>query len=397
VTAICGGGTSGPKPGTSAVVLVGSGTIATMLQKSTNTWLQFAAALLTLPELVLSVFCGGDPPAMPTFTSTESNALLNATFDADFFNGLAKFTDLVHNLAWQEYCQCTSGALVVPPPVAPPAGTAIYQTPPPPTSTPCYAEAPNPFALAMGTGNSYAHQVGSGADPITNATAVRITSTAEIQSGIGHHYQWTIFGVTNAGGLGTNIPGTHAFATTGTDSTIVLVPSADMLYFYGTVQAVGTDSGFVRVSDYYMEVFCNGNLPGAQSACCPPDVATQSYLDLILKTVTLMQRQIAPFSYVPGEVHTGCIGNGIIAVSGIIGVKVELTATPARLGTVLGSPDTLYDAGWLNIGTDDGFGPRQFISSNPMLLFPISGAVTVIGYSIPLDVTATITTLRREP
>jgi hypothetical protein len=145
------------------------------------------------------------------------------------------------------------------------------------------------------------------------------------------------------------------------------------------------------------DIYCNGALPGlTPQACCPPDVATQSTLDLILKTVTLLQRQIAPFGYIAGASHAGLSGNGVLTVAGIIGIKVDLTTLPGRLGDTLGDPVTLWDAGWINLGTADGFGPRQFIASDPFLVFPVSGAVTQVGYSIPADVACTITELVRE-
>ena len=113
--------------------------------------------------------------------------------------------------------------------------------------------------------------------------------------------------------------------------------------------------------------------------------------------MNLIQRQLAPFAYVHGTVHTGISGNGQLAVSGLLGVAVDVTTLPARAGRTSGDPDQLYDVGWINVGTADGFGPRQFISSNPFILRPVPGDMTLIGYSIPADVVVTITELVREP
>jgi hypothetical protein len=395
VTAICGGGTSGPQTGASAVVLVGSGVIATMLEKSGNLWLAFAAALLTLPELVLSTFCATDPPAMPTFTSAESAALLNVTFGTDFSSGLSKFSDLVRNLAWQQYCMCTSGALVVPAPVAPPSGTPIYQAPSAPTGQPCFTLARTVTALQIAAGNSIAFGGGSNSTAIPNVTAIRITATGTPSAGTGHQYQFNLFGSTD-GGVGTAIGSSQIFPLSGTSYYLVNNPNPNNRFFYANLVAAGTGTGTTDILPIIFDLFCGGALPGAQQPCCPPDTATQSTLDLILKMATLIQRQIAPFSYIAGASHTGISGNGTITVFGLIGLKIDITTAPARLGQEAGDPISLWDAGWVNVGTADGFGPRQFITSDPMLLFPLSSAATVIGYSIPADVTVTITELVRE-
>jgi hypothetical protein len=394
MTAICGGGTSSPKVGASAVVLVGSGTIATMLEKSGNPWLAFAAALLTLPELVLSTFCSTDPPAMPTFTSAESSALLNVTFGADLSSGLAKFADLVRNLAWQEYCQCTSGALIVPAPVAPPAGTPIYQAPAPQPATPCLSLPPTGYTLNNPSVNTFSDLYPVAGQQPTSAV-VKFTSALAFGSGTSFRV-----GVQTANaGVGQTILDPATFVTGAGGTVIVAIPPGfitNINPFNETVTGGGTGSISGILS---CDIYCNGALPNGQlpTPCCPPDVATQSSLDLILKMVTLIQRQIAPFAYLAGAVHTGISGNGQIAVAGLLGVAVDVTTLPGRAGRTSGDPTQLYNVGWINTGTADGWGPRQFISSDPFILRPVSGDVTLIGYSIPADVVVTITELVREP
>ena len=99
----------------------------------------------------------------------------------------------------------------------------------------------------------------------------------------------------------------------------------------------------------------------------------------------------------PIKAYSGLSGNGQFAISGLLGVSVALTTVPGRIGLVAGDPDTIFDAGWVTLGTADGWGPRQFITSNPFILRPIAGDMTLLGYSIPADVVATITELTREP
>jgi hypothetical protein len=112
---------------------------------------------------------------------------------------------------------------------------------------------------------------------------------------------------------------------------------------------------------------------------------------------TLIQRQIVPFAYISGTAHAGITGNGTIAVSNVLGLKVAFTTKPSRLGADSGDPINLWGAGWINAGTADGFGPRIWVTSDPMILKPLSADITVIGYSIPTDCVLTITELLREP
>jgi hypothetical protein len=113
--------------------------------------------------------------------------------------------------------------------------------------------------------------------------------------------------------------------------------------------------------------------------------------------VTLLQRQTAPFAYVSGASHTSLSGTGTVAVQGILGVLLNVSI-PTRAGEVVGTPDTRFSVGWINFGTADGYGPRQFIESDSQVLFPaVNGIWTIVGYSLLPGVTMTLTELIREP
>jgi hypothetical protein len=144
--------------------------------------------------------------------------------------------------------------------------------------------------------------------------------------------------------------------------------------------------------------YCGGARPGPLQPCCPPDAALSGRIDQILQLVTLVQRQIAPFGYVPGAAHPGLTGHGSFAVQGIIGVKIHLSATNLSGGLRDGSPQELFDQGFITLGTADGFEHSVRVDHQDQLVLPIAaGAFTVVGYSLEVGVTATITELRREP
>jgi len=56
----------------------------------------------------------------------------------------------------------------------------------------------------------------------------------------------------------------------------------------------------------------------------------QAQLDQLMAMVTLIQRQAAPFGYVPGAIHAGLTGTGVIAIQGLIGCK-SVTTLPTQL------------------------------------------------------------------
>jgi hypothetical protein len=152
-----------------------------------------------------------------------------------------------------------------------------------------------------------------------------------------------------------------------------------------------TDISYVRV-----EVFCGSAPGGTGIACCPADQYTTGLLLSLLQAVTLIQRQHVPFAYVPGNSHSSLSGNGEFSVQGILGLLIELASVPGRAGELAGHPETIYSVGWVNVGTADGWLTKHVVEHSPMLVLDVPGTVTRVGYSLPSDVSATITELVRE-
>lgn len=160
-----------------------------------------------------------------------------------------------------------------------------------------------------------------------------------------------------------------------------LFPIATVTHYVYHLNADG-GSGSINV-DASLRVYCNGDTPGTQSACCPPDTATQSYLDSIFRLVSLIQRQAAPFSYVLGADHPGLTGNGVLNVSELLGMKLTPGTLPPDVGVAVGDPDTLWLDSWINWGNADGWTAREFLRSSPHLSLPAAaGQFTRLGYSL---------------
>jgi hypothetical protein len=131
--------------------------------------------------------------------------------------------------------------------------------------------------------------------------------------------------------------------------------------------------------------------------CCPTDPAIIAMLQRIQDQVDLVQRQVAPFSYIPGASHTGLTGTGEFNVQGLLGLAVDVTTLPARAGRLVGTPDVTFDIGWLTAGTADGWVLEHRIRSDGFLWLPYGmSAMTRVGYTIPADTVVTIKELKRE-
>jgi hypothetical protein len=402
VTALCGGGTSGPLPGTTLAVDFTTAAISVALSEYGAGWaLKAIPFVSSLPNFVLSTFCASDPPAIPTFTQAESDALLQLTFDADFFSALPKMVDLISHVMWYQVCYCTSGSqTALPPAAAPPTGTAIPTNAPLPLSAGCQNEhnangTVGPFVAAVGTYHSgdLSSPLGYVWTPTQQATSWAIHLVNKSLSGAGltltfRYWQDTVYSTSHAG--------IDVVLAPDTTQDIIVTGLAGNTYLLVGITA-NTGTGTASVNGTSISAYCGGATPGGvQTPCCPTDPTTQFTLDAILAMATLIQRQLAPFAYVQSTAHAGLSGNNQFAVQGLLGLAVTLTTIPARAGSVLGNPNELYGVGWVNVGTADGWGPREWISSSPFLIRPVAPDVTLVGYSIPSDVVATITELKRE-
>jgi hypothetical protein len=393
VTAICpGGGTSVPNTGAAAVVDYSSGLLAAIFAAYDITWLIPVIPLVGLGPLTLATFCASDPPTVPTFTSAETNAILQLTFGADFNSGISKLKDWALNAIWYDACHCTGGAAT--PLVAPsaPAGTPIFQPPVSPGTTPCYTVT---YANDPMNASSSIRRFTASLASLGSPTSVRVTTTTSVASGTGPAITDT---VEFNGVSGALISAASAFAQTHSQTLVHTYSLPPNTYTVDVnIQANGTTG--ITAHTTVLDVFCNGDAPGGvQSPCCPPDTATQAYLDLILKAVTLIQRQAVPFAYVTSTAHTGLSGAGTIPINGLLGVKVTATTVPANLGVIGTTPAEHFDMGFVTFGTADGYPHSYRLEHSPQLMLPARcSAFTEFAYDLPPGVVITVTELLREP
>lgn len=400
-----GAGVGTPKAGLSATQYVGPGAIGGALAGLSGWDGAAVGASIGLLTYELSTFCPDGPPAMPTFDAADITNILYFPYLPTSAASLQKLRDFVSNLFWPLMCDCSSGTSTLGSPSAFPSGGAqaiVVGVP----NVGCEG-----LTNSNGTGGPYVAPAGLGTFsagstanplayiqwPVSTPTSFRITLQNQIVSGAGAtlvfaYEQRLSYSTTHSGGVPTVsvAPGATQVRTITADPTKAIFE----LWVDST-----TGTGGSTLTGTTIEAFCGGASPsGTQQPCCPPDAATQAQLDQILAMVTLIQRQAAPFGYVYGDNHTALSGHGSLSVSGLIGCSVDVTTLPASYGRAEGSPERLFDLGFVTLGTADGYErSRRIDADGTLFLPPQSGAFTAIGYTLSPGVVVSIRELVREP
>jgi hypothetical protein len=391
---ICSIGVSEPKPGAPAAIVITAEFAASIVDFPP--WLVPFLPYAPIVSLDVPTFCSVDPPGL--LSVPDVSAFQGVFVGAVGALGLVSLfvANIVNVYLWHQLCQCAS----VSTPAAPtnptqPTGLPAINPPgvvTPPTTSPCFTVNVGPQDPGSDTDFGNVDLTGSGAtsyvlaihptDNLTGSSADLIVTLVETFHGA--------FGDHSQGLLSQTIPSTG-------DQTFTapVTPGA----FSAQVQVFTFDasSGY-ELTTTRLDVYCGGGSPGGvKTACCPPDQNTNQLLLTILQQVNLLQRQTAPFAYVLGPVHSALSGTGSFAVQGTLGLLLDVTV-PDRAGRTAGTPVAVFDCGWLNFGTEDGYSERHFITSDTELVTPkLPGIYTTVGYTLLEGVSVTATELLREP
>lgn len=380
--------------------------IAALLNNVPTLWAVPLAAYIGKINYDLGNFCTTDPPPVPSFTAQDALDLLDVQNIFAFHAAASKFQQLVGAYAWYQLCECTSVATPAPPtpPAAPPG---LVQIDPPisggTSPQPCWSKTitipnrPNGVTVDITAQLMPAIGVSGRAlmpDPWYKIQVCRQANTDGSSNGYWNGNMHFV----NSSGTQTSVWGIGAGV--GVKTCDFPTPTATM----GTNGSIyitddGGQTGANNTVTVTVNLFnCPGVPPFNQSPCCPPDQIAAGVLQRVLDTVTLIQRQIAPFAYVPGAVHAALTGSGELTVSGLIGAKIAPSAIPSSIGRVAGDPDTLWLDSWITWGNNDGWTAREFLTHSPYVSLPkLAGQWTKIGYTIRPGLTVTLTELRREP
>ncbi len=393
MTALCGGGTSAPKLGTDLISQFTTARLTQLAVLRGLSWTSPWLALISLAPIAVTAFCGSDPPTISTLTTTEIDALVNLTFGTDLTSGLAKIKDMILNAIWEDICECTSGTLTPPTYPPPVTGTPIPQLPVSPSGT-CDVWDDVRTMASSGTSQFVIRPSIYGKNPTYGKLTVGVTGMTGASATVTVSLNAYQVGTGTLSGIALN---THLIAANGTTTTSDGYIRADTEHIALEVHVAGSTTSPTITS--HAEIYCGDNRPGGTiTPCCPPDESTQNQLELILKMVTLIQRQNAPFAYVSSTAHSGLSGTGSIAIQGLIGAKVDITTLPSWYGSEGTGPTQYFDLGFLTFGTPDGWPSSYRLDHDPTLMFPSRCALyTQLDYDLSPGVVVTITELLREP
>lgn len=420
MTALCGGGSSAPKAGVAQTVIFTTGALASLLNNRGGLWATVAAPLLGVLAYNATELCGSDPPAQPTISAAEYQALLELGPWNDLQTALGKLADLAAITIWHEMCECVS------PTATPAAPSGLWNLPSGITLPSFNGSCPQPrlrvtASRVYTTGNlptltnitelvfpGYPTQqsVASTGWEVQTIIAVpsnwlQITgaldwvSSTSTPSGLGRVSVY-LYGTNKVAFTGVNLD-VSAAATHGTwpSSPPGLLDVSAAAYLSVNALVPGGSAGRTEMDVAY-NITCSG--VGAQPAgCCPPDPAVLALLQQLLSAVQLQQRWRLPFGTVDGPSHAGS-GSGTFAVDRVIGLRVEITAQPPGLRQSFGNPTYTFDLGWISVSDDGGMLQELRITRDSQQWFPQQMQLaTVVGYALRSGVAATITELRSEP
>lgn len=436
MTALCsGGGPSGIKPGVEDNLVLASGGASLFTLVPGFEWVAAIAPVLGFTAYKLPDLCAGDPPAMPApITADELFALYTFTTNDAYASGVAKLRDILANVVWNQFCECTSG----PQPAVPTAPTNpgnIRVVPPiqpgPITAGPFYPMLrADVKVLTLGCGtparpagwtdptfddSAWAHPVApaggsytwavnaagfqDGAGVGANAALPGSIELCAPASPIAHNCEqfllrWRVFlgditparacirtaNFAQAGpGWGTGFAYANGFQS---------IAPTNALQWQGFAGHLLPNQWNVICLDINSSNTASANTWGTEGGvaigldftrlqanqnttpCCPPDETGLAYLDQILKAVTLIQRQAVPFGYVASTAHAGLSGAGTLDISGLLGASVTVTTIPGQYGRGGSSPVEYFDMGFVTFGTPDGYPSSYRVERSSNVFLP---------------------------
>lgn len=424
MTAICGGGASGPKPGVVETVIFTTASLASLLNNKGGLWATLVAPLLGVIAYQAEAKCLEDPPADPGMTGADYTALLDPTDWSAFSVAVGKLAQLAEIAIWYEVCECKTVGTPAPPtaPFQQPTGVGLQ--PSSGSDVPCYSwdgvlttvwddftnatSPPEAYTIVpLPKPSTHQWQPTFTTGPVTVVPRQPTWNTLKWKVEVLTPYAGADVRVrTHLNGINNLFTNTRSTYGSGSDYFLPgsgggpssLEGSADWVgvpWNYLALYAVHHNVDQPVQVRYSFDIYC-GTGPTAVSAPCS-DPATLALLQQIYQLLLVVQRQHVPFATVPALSYPGLSGFGEITFSDpIVRAKVTLTTLPSHYGMAEGSPDAVFEVGRVALGTAEGYQESRPIASTPYVL-QVPSDVTRIGYALSPGVVATIDTFSREP
>lgn len=371
--------------------------------------------------LNLDDFCALGPPADPELTDADLINLMPPSLFTAVELAAYKLTQLVHIFAWYRFCRCSDGSTPDPAPTIDVPSPLPILNPPGQTSAPTGPCRTDVVTVDFpGGSESQTYYPGCVSTPcaalVVPTGANRLRATVQINNPDNNDVRADVFGlsanpyttvttdvvqIARAAHLGDYFNILDGFSNNNVWETTWNQP-----YFACHVSHTGGASPPRPTfsATFTLEWFC----PNTVTPCiaCPPDPFMLARLDQLMSAlletrtqVNLIQRQSVPFAYVYGDNHAGLTGDGELAVSGLLGVSVDCVTLPTSVGATSGTPEHLFDVGFVTLGTADGWLQSRRIDADGTLELarPGVGAITRVGYTLAPGVEVAIRELVREP
>lgn len=483
MTAICGGGTSAPKPGVVTNNFISAATITTGLLEITPYLAPFAGMIDAFVYNATNQ-CTGDPPAMPTSAQLNPLNIIGGVFNPNSGAWVTAANNLLLNWCWLLFCQCTSAPVPVLTYPGPPANVSV----PSPVTGLTYQQqkaadaALAAWALVESSGTTFAPYIGGQSLALTGVADYQQTGPFPTSFGLNLHVGAKL-GLTF---IRTVLP---PFSTECWLKLSNIAPaSTQILFYYGNNTLNGSglylatnghvhflsggvqdiDTGFVwpdlnwhmldLTSDsntgpetIYFDgavvwrntitnplapspntVFFGGDsgvtanqqvtyaMPTLYPYSLSPALVRQEFgtalssgagggtggsaslgsSDAIMQLLQLIYQSlpVSLSAYAESTVHNALTGHGTITLVNVcLAVRVDITADTTGFTTDIGSPNFLFDRGFIvPIALEGPIRTPTRLVYNPQL-YPLPPLTEQIGYTLPPGVTIKITELIRGP
>ena len=426
----CGTGTSHPKAGLDAQVVITGGSIEAGLILF---GLPEVAAVLALAVGTIAVnlpdFCANSPPADPGLTASDLADIVNFTDVASSLPAIEKAKQWFLSRYWYQACECVSGGTPAPPALSNPGPLGTNTGLPNQQNTPCLEKSytytwpvltggtsvvdiTGQLLTATGTSVTRNGNVGSIATPVTawpvdNSISQFTVNSKTLQKDPVHSIGGggnIVFQTWDSGGTRLDSTTFTQVDSTAWEHTELVVrgltgswTSTATHYAVTAGMSFATGNTLAERASLDITGQCSGG--GLTAGCCPPDPSITSKLDQLYELVkSLYVGAPSPLtSFAEGAVHAGLTGAGQVSfASTTISLKVQLTTIPTSYGRNPGNPDYFYNVGFINFITVEGSYSSQRLTYETEV-FTIPPLGFVCGYDLSPGVVATFTELSRGP
>lgn len=417
MTALCGGGASGPRPGYNDLVYLGSAAIEGFL---TLKGLGAVAALLG-PVLAglsfqLSTYCSTDPPADPNLTASDIADAINFNDVAVSVPAIDKIRQWFGSQYWYEVCQCSTTTTPTAPAPSDPGPISTNPGLPGATAGPCFVTHAAPSWVPTGA-NTFLDLT----TELLPATGSVVTRTST-EGGFSHTVDSLPIppGTQGPYFLGQYVGADYGTISNGPTMRLSLFTSGGSEIDYGNIGSYANRNAGPPVTwdpvmsslqaqwlsggTYWCVQITNGNGAAGgsqfdfkldigavctgdvlQRACCPPDPGLDLKLAQILGLLQEVYSLIpvrAP-NYAAGTTHSGLTGDGTLALAPTTtAVKVAITSTGAGYGQIGGTPLTYLSSGWLTPVTNQGPESGMRLTRDGQVI-PLPEATSSLDYTLP--------------